>query len=111
MRWFERVIAAHRAVTPQVSHGKRLKSERYFVWQEDGAHDLEANDRHEELVITGVTDLFTRRDLDPWADALGEALSAQGIAWRLVSADYEEETGLWHYSWDWEVLDGGKNSD
>ena len=38
--WYERVIAAHRAVTDAVSHAVRLKSDRYFVWQEDGSHDL-----------------------------------------------------------------------
>ena len=33
MAWYETIIAAHTAVTTAVSHGKRLKSSRYFVWQ------------------------------------------------------------------------------
>lgn len=107
MSWVDRIIRAHQAVTDRVSHGKRLKSERYFVWQEDGRHDLEANGAHAEGAVTGVTDLFTKIELDPWADALGKALSSHGIAWKLVSADYEHETGFWHYSWDWEAADGG----
>lgn len=109
MRWYEAIVAAHRAVTDQVSHRKRLKSERYFVWQEDGANDLEANNVHAEKAVTGSTDLFTKLEFDPWADALEAAFSANGIAWKLVSVDYEEATGFTHYSWDWEVLDGGES--
>ena len=37
MRWFEKIIAVHTAVTDAVSHAQRIKSERYFVWQEEGA--------------------------------------------------------------------------
>lgn len=107
MRWYERIVQAHRAVTDQVSHGKRIKSDRYFVWQEDGSNDLAANNAHAELAVTGATDLFTKKEFDPWVDALGEALSSHGIVWGLVSVDFEEDTGFFHYSWDWEVLDGG----
>lgn len=103
MSWQERIIAAHLAVTDAVSHGSRMKSERYFVWQEDGSNDLEANDGHAERVVTGTTDLFTRQEFDPWADALGESLSGHGIAWTLGSIQYEEDTGFWHYEWIWEV--------
>lgn len=110
MRWFERIIAAHLAVTNQVSHRERIKSERYFVWREDGANDLEANNAHVERAVTGATDLFTKQEFDPWADALGEAFDRHGIAWKLVSVDFEENPGFTHYSWDWEVLDGGENS-
>lgn len=110
MRWYETIVAAHREVTDRVSHWKRLKSERYFVWQEDGANDLDANNGHVEKAVTGSTDLFTKLEFDPWVDALEDALSGYGIAWKLVSVDYEEVTGFTHYSWDWEVLDGGENS-
>jgi len=106
MRWFERIIAAHLAVTDQVSHMKRLKSDRYFVWQEDGAKDLSANNTHSEQAVTGVTDLFTKQEFDPWAEALGKSLSLHGIAWKLVSVEYEDTTGFTHYSWDWEVPNG-----
>ena len=46
MSWQERIIAAHLAVTDQVSHGQRMKSSRYFVWQEDGSNDLAAGNGH-----------------------------------------------------------------
>ena len=38
--WAQRIIAAHLAVTDAVSHGGRIQSDRYLVWQEDGANDL-----------------------------------------------------------------------
>lgn len=103
MSWQERIIAAHLAVTDQVSHGQRMKSSRYFVWQEDGFNDLAAGNGHAERAVTGTTDLFTKREFDPWADALGESLSGHGIAWYLSSVQFEEDTGFWHTEWVWEV--------
>lgn len=103
MTWYERIIAAHVAVTDSVSHAERLTSDRYFVWKEDGSRDLSAENGHGERAVTGVTDLYTKLTFDPWADALGESLSSHGIAWTLVSVGYEEETEFFHYSWDWEV--------
>ena len=102
-KWYERVIDAHTAVTDAVSHGGRLKSERYFVWQEDSANDLEANGCHIELAMTGWTDLFSKTEFDPWSEALGPELTKQGIAWRLSSVKFEPETGFWHWQWDWSV--------
>ena len=99
-------MAAHLAVTDAVSHSERQQSDRYFVWQEDGSHDLSAANGHAGRAMTGRTDLFTKREFDPWAEEMGESLSSFGIAWTLISADYEEETGFYHWSWDWEVADG-----
>ena len=103
MTWYERIIAAHVAVTDSVSHAERLTSDRYFVWTEDGANDLTAGNEHVERAVTGRTELYTKQTFDPWADELGVSLSKHGIAWTLVSVDYEEETEFFHYSWDWEV--------
>lgn len=104
MTWYERIIAAHRAVTDAVSHAARVKSERYFVWQEDGSNDLAGDNGHGERVMTGTTDLYTKQELDPWADALGESFDAHGIAWALNSVQYEADTGSYHYEWVWEAL-------
>lgn len=105
MSWQERIIAAHTAVTAAVSHGGRLKTERYFVWQEDGAKDLILNNRHAESAVTGSTDLFTRQEFDPWKEAFEASLdNTPGVAWSLHSVQYERETCYWHYEWLWEVL-------
>lgn len=103
MSWSDRVIAAHTAVTTSVSHAQRIKSNRYFVWREDGADDLNAEGRHVERVMSGITDLYTKIEFDPWADELGESLSAHHIVWGLTYVDFEEDTGFWHYHWDWEA--------
>lgn len=103
MSWFETIIAAHTAVTSAVSHGKRLKSERYFVWQEEGRDDLEANNRHVEKAQRGRTNLYTKIEFDPWKEEFETALNSAGIAWRLNSSQYEEDTGFWHYEWIWAV--------
>lgn len=104
MTWYERIIAAHRAVTDAVSHAARVKSERYFVWQEDGSNDLAGDNGHGERAVTGTTDLYTKQELDPWADALGESFDAHGIAWALNFVQYEADTGFYHYEWVWEAL-------
>lgn len=104
MTWYETIVAAHLAVTDAVSHGHRMQSERYIVWQEDGANDLEGDGVHAESAMTGASDLYTKVEFDPWAEALGESFDQYGISWSLELAEYEEETGFWHYSWDWEVV-------
>lgn len=107
MKWYETIIAAHKAVTDQVSHGGRLKSKRYFVWQEDGSNDLEADGQHIETAVTGTSDLFTTREFDPWCRELEKALDAAGIAWRRNSVQFEADRGIWHYEWRWEVIGNG----
>lgn len=103
--WAQRIITAHLSVTDAVSHGGRLQSDRYFVWQEDGANDFEAGGVHAEKAVTGSTDLFTKQELDPWRSAMEAAFDASGfIVWRLNSVQYEEDTGFWHYEWSWEVF-------
>ena len=103
--WYERIVEAHLKVTEAVSHGHRMKSERYFVWQEDGRDDFCGDNAHVISVVTGVTDFFTKVEFDPWAKELETALSEAGIAWELVAVELEEDSGFWHYSWDWSVID------
>ena len=106
MTWYEKIIAVHTAVTDAVSHGQRLNSDRYFVWQEDGAEDLVTNGRHVERAMTGTTDLFSKQEFDPWREAFEAALDNAGIAWSLNSVQFEEDTGFWHWEWLWGVRYG-----
>lgn len=107
MTWYERIVQAHRDVTDQVSHWERLKSNRYFVWQEDGRNDLLADGIHAEIAVTGTTDLYTQQEFDPWVEELQEAFELHGISWYLNSVQYEEDTGFTHYEWVWEVMGDG----
>lgn len=104
MKWYERIIAAHTAVTDSVSHGGRLKSDRYFVWQEDGNNDFIADGIHAEKAVSGSTDLFTKKEFDPWREKFEEELDkAEGINWELKSVQFEQDTKFWHYEWIWTV--------
>lgn len=89
--------------TVAVSHAARMKSRRYFVWEEDGGNDLNADNSHVETAVTGYTDLFTGVEFDPAARALGRAFDAAGIAWEYTGCSYEPDTGLFHHTWEWEV--------
>lgn len=104
MTWHEKIKKAHLEVTDQVSHQVRMKSDRYFVWQEDGTNDFLAGGRHAERAVTGSTDLFSRLEYDPWAEAFEAAMDTEGISWRRNSVQFEEDTGITHYEWIWEVL-------
>lgn len=104
MTWSECIVAAHTAVTDQVSHGGRMKSKRYFVWQEEAPDDLIADGKHIERAMIGTTDLFTSRELDPWCEELEKAFDAsEYIAWERLQPQYEADTRIWHYEWRWEV--------
>lgn len=104
MKWYEKIIAVHRAVTDSVSHAEKMKSNRYFVWQEDGANDLEADGLHAERAVTGSTDLFTKQEFDPWKEQFEHALETSCILWSYNSFQYEEDTGFYHHEWYWEVI-------
>lgn len=109
MSWQATIKAAHLSVTDAVSHYRRLKSDRYFVWAEDGTNDLESDDLHTERAITGTTDLYTKIENDPWREAIETAFEQYGIVWYQNSVQYEEETGYIHTEWVWEVLDDGED--
>lgn len=103
--WAKRIIACHTAVTNRVSHRGRMKSDRYFVWQEDGADDLILDGTHGERAVTGTTDLFTKLEFDPWAEEFEAAMdAAEGIDWELISVQHEHKTGMTHYEWTWSVM-------
>lgn len=104
MNWQEKIIAAHTAVTDSVSHYAKMKSSRYFVWQEDGENALLSDDTHRTRAMTGTTDLFTKIENDPWIEAFEQSMSNYGIAYYLNSVQYEEDTGFIHYEWVWEVI-------
>ena len=78
----------------------------YIVWKEDGRNDLAAGGVHVEKAWTGVIDLYTKTENDPLVGKVEDALDGIGAAWSMVSVDFESETGLIHYSWDWEIEDG-----
>jgi len=77
----------------------------YGVYAEDGANDLEANDKHAEKAIVGTVDYFTRNDTGAPKAVIEAALDASGAAWSLNSIQFEEDTGFIHYEWVFETGD------
>lgn len=74
----------------------------FVVWAEDSeSTDFSADNRKTEQTIHGTTDLFTKTEYDPIVDAIQEALEPFG--WRLNSVQYEDDTKLIHYEWEWVV--------
>lgn len=112
--WAQTIIAAHLAAASavsergggavDVSHAERLSSRRYFVWQEDGSNDLNADNGHDEQAVNGYTDLFTEVEFDPAVQELGRCFDAAGISWEYTGASWETNTRLFHHSFEWEVL-------
>ena len=108
MTYLDELREALLKIPAAVYHFNALKPpRRYIVWAEDGAGDVVfANGRMQNLAIAGTVDLFTG---DPEDTALFDGIQAalDGVcAWRLNSVQYEDETGLTHYEWAWEVPNG-----
>lgn len=105
----ERIGSALAAALPNVYHYWRPQMQAPFcVWAEEAeAGALNANNRKQEQVITGVVDYFTLTEYDPALDTIQDTLAAlQGelaFGWALSSVMYEEDTNLIHYQWTWEV--------
>lgn len=106
MIWIERVKNAHLSVTSAVSHHSRMQSDRYFVWAEEDAPALSAEGKHAVSRVRGTTDFFTKTEYDPWKKKFEQALGRWGISWELISIQYEEDTGFFHYEYSWEMPDG-----
>lgn len=75
----------------------------YLVWAEDGSNDFEADSVHAERVYQGTIDLYTKGEDDPLMSAVPLALDQTTAAWYLSSVQYEEETGIVHFEWVFEV--------
>ena len=77
----------------------------YCIWSEDGEGESSHGDNHgRDQVVTGRADYYTRTEFDDAVDGIQDALDAEdNVCWSLYAVAYEPETGLVHYTWDWEV--------
>lgn len=98
--------AALLTVTEQCYHYRRPASPQseYIVWAEDSEADsLPANDQKAEQQLHGTIDYYTLTEFDQNIDGIQEALNAAGIGFRINSVQYEDETNLIHYEWEFWV--------
>ena len=92
--------------TDNVSHYKRpgKNKPQYVVWQEDGSGtDGWFNNHMGEQQIHGTIDLFTLQEYDILVDEIQERLNNLNAGWSLQSVQYEDETNLIHYEWEWSI--------
>lgn len=76
----------------------------YIVWLMDGGNDLKANGKTQEQSISGTIHLFERATAkESYFDGVQKALNCVACAWSISSIQQEQETGLVHYEWSWEV--------
>lgn len=76
----------------------------YIVWQEDGSDsDMWGDNRMGEQQLHGTIDLYTLEEYDPLIDAVQEALNGVMVGWGLLSVQYDDETNLIHYEWEWRI--------
>lgn len=98
----KRIRDAFANAAPNVYHyWRENKSFPCIVWQEDGENAFEASNRKEEQGITGTLDYFTKMEFDPAVDEIQIIFNMLGIGWSLKSVQYEEETNMIHYEWEW----------
>ena len=81
----------------------------YLIWMEDAEEDsFSADNVKQDQQLHGTIDYFTKTEFDSTIDAIQAALNQitgySHKGWRLSSVQYEEDTGLIHYSWDWWVV-------
>lgn len=91
---------------PDVVHYWRpISSVPFCIWAEEGEDgSLQGDSRKLEQSITGTVDYFTKTESDPNVDAIQDALNAvDTCAWELFAVQYEEDTNLIHYTWNWSV--------
>ena len=103
------------SVSSNVYHYRRPESigaVPYIIWQEDGEGITGGADnmRLPYQSAHGTIDLFTLTEYDGLVDQIQEALdNAAHIAWRLNSVQYEDETNLIHYEWEFEATGYGQS--
>lgn len=75
----------------------------YIVWAEDSGNDFEADNLHAETADQGTIDLYTLQENDPLMESIPAALNGAECVWYKNSTQYEEDTGLIHVEWVFEV--------
>ena len=75
------------------------KGDRYIVWQEEGESDsLFLDNQHDEIVIKGSLDIYTKVEFD----ALVDLFNGNGVPFNIINIEYETNSSYIHYSFDWE---------
>lgn len=85
-------------------HKPAEKEAPYAIWKEENDTSFSSDNQKSERGLQGILDYYTLDDLDPALDKLEKAMIEMGASWMLTSSQFEEDTNLIHYSWDWTVM-------
>ena len=76
----------------------------YIVWASDSGSALWADNSRTEKKEQGTIDLYTKSDKDALIAAIPAARDTAEISFYLNSVQMEDDTGLIHYEWVYEVF-------
>lgn len=85
-----------------VYHYRRPENvtKNYAVWQEQNDDSFNADNRKSERALQGTLEYFAAKP-DGNLDLLEKAMESFGASWSLSAVQFEPDTNLIHYSWDW----------
>lgn len=76
----------------------------WIVWQESDEDTSHYTNNHKDKQqIAGTIDCYTQIEYDPLLDEIQNALDGAEIGFRLNSVQYEDETKLIHYEWEFYI--------
>ena len=77
----------------------------FCIWAEDSeASALYSSNHKAEQTISGTIDYYTLTEFDTTVELIQEKLnSIENCGWSLISIQYEDETNLIHYEWDFSI--------
>ena len=85
-------------------HAQAHGTPPYIVWAEDGANVFHGDNHHAETATQGTIDLYSLDEDEPLRGAIERTLDGLPCCgWYLNSVQYEEDTGLIHWEWVFEV--------
>lgn len=86
---------------PSTHYWHPVKDAPLLIWAEDGSVGFHSDNRTAEQMVTGTVDYFTHTEFDTNIDSIQTMLDGFMSSWSLNSVQYEEETNLIHYEWEW----------
>lgn len=98
----QRVKVALTSISKNVYHYRRPANiENAIIWQEDAEDGIfHAGNHLAEQRVHGTIDYFTKKEFDETVDDIQTILDKCFLGWSLNSVQYEDETNLIHYEWE-----------
>lgn len=92
------------SVSSKVYHFEAQGELPYIVWAEEGQSAASYGDGvMGRQVLTGTIDYYTKDEYDAGVWLIQDALNKIGIGWRLNSIQLEDDIGVVHYEWVWNM--------